>query len=109
MKPTPLCSERYSAARKLSLGRSCGHGGLVNSREFSRIFEKGRPAAVTAEIVGNACVLLDVQRSGRAHHDSADRVEEAGVRRCDGGLCRGLRTRNRLAPVLARANGLLLG
>jgi hypothetical protein len=49
---------------------------LVNRRIFLRILEKRRPAALAAEVVRNARVVLDVQGMGDAHGYAADGVDE---------------------------------
>src|ERR1039457_5947289 len=41
----------------VSSGRKSPQAKLVNRRIFPRVFEKRRPAAVTAEVVGNARVV----------------------------------------------------
>ena len=77
-------------------------GELVpNDRVFPWVFEKRRPAAVTAEIIRNARVIFDVQGIGAAHGHSAHRIDEHAGRGCA--------ARNRRLRVCSRGRLALTG
>ena len=92
------CDARQAAQRTFSC-RNPIHEIAVNRRVLCRILQEGWPAAVTAEVVRHAFVLLDVHRIGDANGHTANRVDEVSFRR----RCCQARCANPACARLARA------